>query len=158
MPPQFLFDYTQFDFDHPEYDQEGVRAVNPHRGDMEHINGVCLADQESGRIVAFKNVRADEFWVPGHIPGRPILPGVIMVEAAAQMCSFYMTKFSTWKGFIGFGGAEDIKFRQQVVPGQRLIILGQKVWERHSRFGCKCQGIVNGAIAFEATIIGANLA
>jgi 3-hydroxyacyl-[acyl-carrier-protein] dehydratase len=157
MPPQFLFDYTQFDFDHPKYDQEGIRAVNPHRGHMEHINGIVLADDTTGRICAFKDVHADEFWVPGHIPGRPILPGVIMIEAAAQMCSFYMGKFSAWKGFIGFGGAEEIKFRQQVVPGQRLIILGQKIWERHSRFGCKCQGVVNGSIAFEAVIIGTNL-
>jgi 3-hydroxyacyl-[acyl-carrier-protein] dehydratase len=157
MPPKFLVDFTQLNFDQPLYGPEQIRAVNPHRGDMEHLSGIVLCEAD-GRMVAFKDVRADEFWVPGHIPGRPILPGVIMIEAAAQMCSFHVSKFSTFgKGFIGFGGCEDVKFRQQVVPGQRLIIVGQKIWERHSRFGCKTQGIVDGQIAFEATIIGAQL-
>jgi 3-hydroxyacyl-[acyl-carrier-protein] dehydratase len=157
MPPKFIVDFAHLDFDHPLYGPEQIRALNPQRGDMEHINGIVLAEAD-GSMVAFKDVRADEFWVPGHIPGRPLLPGVIMIEAAAQMCAFHVAKFNTMgKGFVGFGGCEDVKFRQQVVPGQRLIILGQKIWERHSRFGCKTQGIVDGQIAFEATIIGAQL-
>ncbi len=158
MPPQLVFDISHLDLSKPPmWDIEAVRAVNPQRGDMEHINGVLWAKPEEGKIVSYKDVRADEFWVPGHIPGRPLLPGVIMIEAAAQMCSFYMRMFTKWTGFIGFGGAQDIKFRQQVLPGCRMIILGQKIWERHSRFGCKTQGIVNGNICFEAEIIGTAL-
>jgi len=157
MPPKLIYDISHLDLEKPKYDIEAVRAVNPQRGMMEHINGVIWAEPETGKIVAYKNVTSDEFWVAGHIPGRPLLPGVIMIEAAAQMCSFYMKMFSPWKGFIGFGGAQDIKFRQQVTPGCKMIILGQKIWERHSRFGCKTQGIVNGNIVFEAEIIGTAL-
>ena len=54
---------------------------------MEHLNGVNYYDH-NGKIVGYKDVREDEFWVEGHIPGRPLLPGVIMIEAAAQLASF----------------------------------------------------------------------
>lgn len=157
MPPQLILDISKYDLNKVKWDQEGIRATNPHRGAMEHINGVIEAEKETGVVIAYKDVRNDEFWVPGHIPGRPILPGVIMIEAAAQMCAFYMNKHSTWGGFIGFGGCEEVKFRQQVNPGVRMYILGLKIWERHARFGCKTQGLVNGNVVFEATIIGTSL-
>ena len=124
---------------------------------MEHINGIALADSSTGRVAAFKDVRADEFWVPGHIPGRPLLPGVLMIEAAAQLASFYTRTFVGWKGFIGFGGVEECKFRQQVAPGCRMYLLGQKLWERHHRIKCTVHGIVNGQMAFETSIVGTEM-
>ena len=74
------------------------------------------------------------------------MPGVLMIEAGAQLASFYTRKFVGWKGFIGFGGADEIRFRQPVVPGSRLYIVGQKMWERHHRIQCKIQGLVAGSI------------
>ena len=85
-------------------------------------------------------MRDDEFWVPGHIPGRPLLPGVLMIEAGAQLASFYTAKFVGWKGFIGFGGADDIRFRQPVTPGSRMYIVGQKIWQRHRRITARSRG------------------
>lgn len=157
MPPQFVFDIASIDLNRIAYDQEQIRAANPQRGDMEMLNGIIHADPEKGQILGFKDVRADEFWVPGHIPGRPLFPGVLMVEAAAQLASFYTRSFVGWKGFIGFGGVEETKFRQQVQPGVRLYLLGQKQWERHHRIRCLVQGIVNGQMAFETAIIGTEM-
>lgn len=154
MPPQLLFDISGIDLCKDLYDQAAIREMNPQRGDMEHLNGIVYADAEQARLIGYKDVRADEFWVGGHIPGRPLLPGVLMVEAGAQLASFYTRKFVGWKGFIGFGGVEDCKFRQQVSPGSRLYILGMKVWERHKRVCCKVQGMVEGSMVFEASIIG----
>jgi 3-hydroxyacyl-[acyl-carrier-protein] dehydratase len=154
MPPQLLYDISGIDLSRVVYDQEVIREANPQRGDMEHLNGIAYAEPELGRIIGYKDVREDEFWVPVHIPGRPLLPGVLMIEAGAQLASFYTRKFIGWKGFIGFGGAEDIRFRQPVSPGCRLYILGLKVQERHRRVCCKVQGLVNGSLVFEATIIG----
>ncbi len=155
MPPQLLYDISKIDLNQVLFDQEAIRRVNPQRGDMEQLNAVSFVDPEKGQIVGFKDVRTDEFWIDGHIPGNPLLPGVLMIEAGAQLASFYTRKYVGWEGFIGFGGAEAIRFRQPVRPGCRLHIVGLKIWERHHRIGCKIQGLVDGHTVFEATIIGA---
>ncbi len=157
MPPQLLFDLSGIDMNHIAFDQEAIRQANPQRGDMEQLNAIIYADGSLGRILGYKDTRADEFWVPGHIPGRPLMPGVLMIEAGAQLASFYTRKFVGWKGFIGFGGVEDCKFRMQVGPGVRMYLLGQKIWERHRRICCKIQGIVDGNLAFETGIIGTEM-
>ena len=157
MPPQLLFDISGIDLNAVRYDQEAIRAVNMQRGDMEHLNAIVYADPSLGRLAGYKDVRADEFWVPGHIPGRPLLPGVVMIEAAAQLASFYARMFNGWTGFVGFGGADEIRFRQSVTPGCRLHLLGQKIWERHGRLNCKIQGLVNGTQVFECGILGVQM-
>lgn len=157
MPPQLLFDIANLDLSRVIYDQQAIRGCNPQRGDMEHLNGIVYADPALGRIIGYKDVRADEFWVPGHIPGRPLLPGVIMIEAGAQLASFYSRIFEKWQGFIGFSGAEEVRFRIPVTPGCRLYVLGQKLWIRHRRFNCKIQGLVDGNLVFESGIIGTEM-
>lgn len=157
MPPKFIFDITGMDLNKILFDQAAIRECNPQRGHMEHLNAIVHADPAKGEIIGYKDVRPDEFWVEGHIPGRPLLPGVIMIEAGAQLASFYTRKFVGWKGFIGFGGVEDCKFRLPVSPGCRMHLLGLKLWERHRRIGCRIQGLVNGTLVFEAGIIGTEL-
>ena len=154
MPPQFLFDISAIDLTGVVFDQEAIRQYNPQRGHMEQLNGIVYADGPLGRLIGYKDVKADEFWVEGHIPGRPLYPGVMMIEAGAQLASFYTKKFLGWKGFLGFGGVDEVKFRTQVLPGVRMHLLGQKIWERHRRVNCRIQGVVNGTICFEATITG----
>ncbi len=154
MPPQLLFDISAAKLDAVVAGQDAIREINPQRGDMEHLNGINWFDHE-GRILGYKDVREDEFWVPGHIPGRPLLPGVIMIEAAAQVSSYYVKAVLKCDGFIGFGGVEKCKFRLPVLPGCRLYILAQQTGSRHRRFTSDIQGIVAGQLVFEATIIGA---
>ena len=154
MPPQFLFDLSSIDMDARLLDQEGVRECNPQRGDMEQLNGIIWADPSRDLILGFKDVKQDEFWVEGHIPGRPLFPGVLMIEAAAQLASLYTRKYVGWKGFIGFGGVSEVKFRATVSPGCRMLLLGHKLWERHKRIACDVQGVVNGNLVFEAQIMG----
>ena len=157
MPPTLLFDISKIDLNQVMFDQEAVRACNPQRGDMEQLNAIIWADGPSGRILGYKDIGTDEFWIPGHIPGRPLFPGVLMIEAAAQLASFYTRKFVGWKGFIGFGGADAIRFRQFVTPGCRLHLLAEKQWERHKRIECKVQGLVDGQMVFESKIVGAEM-
>jgi 3-hydroxyacyl-[acyl-carrier-protein] dehydratase len=155
MPPQLLFDIAAIDLNRILYDQEAIREANPQRGDMEMLHAIVHAEGKTGEIVGYKDIRDNEFWVPGHIPGRPLFPGVLMIEAGAQLASFYTKKIMGWEGFIGFGAVDGVKFRAPVTPGCRMYILGKKMWERHSRVGCKVQGIVNGNMVFEADITGA---
>ena len=157
MPPALVFDITNIDLNRILYTQEQVREANPQRGDMEMLNAVSFVRQEAGEIAGYKDVREDEFWVPGHIPGRPLFPGVLMVEAAAQLASFYTRNFIGWKNFIGFGGIEETKFRGMVVPPCRLYLLGKLQWERHRRIGCRVQGLVNGNLVFETGIVGTQM-
>jgi 3-hydroxyacyl-[acyl-carrier-protein] dehydratase len=124
---------------------------------MEMLNGIVYAAPELGRIVGYKDVREDEFWVPGHIPGRPLFPGVLMIESAAQLASFYTRTFVGWKGFIGFGGGRGHQVPHADPPGTRLYLIGQKLWERHHRIKCTVHGMVNGQLAFETGIIGSEM-
>lgn len=154
MPPQLLFDINGIDLNAVLADQEAIRRVNPQRGDMEQLNGIIWSNF-NGQVIGYKDVRPDEFWVAGHIPGRPLFPGVLMIEAAAQLASYYVKAVLKWEGFIGFGGVEKCKFRQQVLPGCRLYLLAEQGIARHRRFTSHVQGLVDGQLAFEMTIIGA---
>jgi 3-hydroxyacyl-[acyl-carrier-protein] dehydratase len=157
MPPQLLFDISSLDLTQIVCDQDEVRLYNPQRGAMEQLNGIVYADGPLGRIVGYKDIREDEFWVAGHIPGRPLYPGVLMIEAGAQIAGLFTRKFIGWKRFIGFGGVDEGKFRTQVTPPARMYLLAQKLWERHHRVCCAVQGVVDGTVCFECKIIGTEM-
>ncbi len=154
MAPQLLFDITGIDLNRVAFDADEIERINPHRGAMRLIDGICWMSEDKNRAVAFKDVRADEFWVPGHIPGRPLMPGVLMIEAAAQVASYLTVLRLPGLKFMGFVGLDDVKFRGQVVPGDRLYIIGEGTECRPRRSICKAQGLVNGNLVFEATITG----
>ena len=156
MAPQLLFDLSGIDLDHVDIDAGGIEAVNPHRGDMRMLDGIIWHDHagQTGYTLAFKDIRDDEFWAPGHIPGRPLFPGVLMIEAAAQLASFMIIHYGGQSGFIGFVGCDKVKFRGQVVPGDRLLLLGDPTEVKPRRSICQLQAVVNGDLVFEAKITG----
>jgi 3-hydroxyacyl-[acyl-carrier-protein] dehydratase len=157
MVPTTLFDLSGIDLNQVQFGVEEIERTNPHRGDMRMLDGIIwlpTPPEELDRGLAFKDVRADEFWVPGHIPGRPLLPGVLMVEAAAQLASFVYLRRGFAAKFVGFAGVDNVKFRGQVVPGDRLLVLGKAVEIRNRRFICDAQGLVNGTMVFEARVTG----
>ncbi len=153
MAPSLLFDISRIDLTQDLFGVKEIEKVNPHRGAMRLIDGIIYASDDLVHTLAYRDVKPDEFWVPGHIPGRPIFPGVLMVEAGAQLASFVcLTQLKT--RFMGFAGVEDVKFRGQVVPGNRLHILCEQTELRPRRCKCSVQGLVDGALVFEAKIIG----
>lgn len=159
MPPALLFDLSEIELSQePIFDRAGVEAVNPQRYEMQHLDGIIWYDKDKQQILGYKDVTDNEFWVRGHIPGRPLMPGVIMIEAAAQLASFFTKKIFEEKGFIGFAGIEGAKFRSVVEPGQRLYLLGQitryKKRARTTHVETKVQGIVCDTMVFEAIVAG----
>ena len=89
------------------------------------------------------------------------MPGVIMVEAAAQLSSFFMKQIYELEGFIGFAGIGSAKFRSVVEPGQRLFLLGHitkfKRRRNTTHVTTSVQGVVDGTMVFEAVISGMQL-
>lgn len=152
MAPPLLFDISALNPDELVYDVAGIEAINPHRGPMRQLDGVFY--EQDGRLAAVRDIRHDEFWVDGHIPGRPLFPGVLMIEAAAQLSSFYCLKRMADVQFMGFAGVDGVKFRGQVKPGDRLIVLVQEIEFRRRRCVCDSQGVVDGTLVFEARITG----
>jgi 3-hydroxyacyl-[acyl-carrier-protein] dehydratase len=154
MPPKLIKDLGQVDLEHVEATLEDIRRFNPQRFEMEQLSAISYFDADEQVVIGYKDVSEDEFWVRGHIPGRPLMPGVIMCEAAAQLCSYYFKRVTSTDQFLGFGGMQDVKFRGQVVPGSRLVLLARNTDLRSRRATFDCQGVVDGKLVFEAVIIG----
>ena len=157
MPPALLFDYTKMDLNKVEFDRQEIGKVNPQAYEMAQLDGIIWHDLQAMMCLGFKDVTEKEFWIRGHIPQRPIMPGVIMVESAAQLCSFFMRRIYGLTGFIGFSGIDETKFRETVVPGNRLYLLGHIHKVRSRQFSAKVQGAVNNKLAFETIISGMNV-
>ena len=154
MPPKQLVDLSQIDLSQVEDDIEGIRKCNRQRHEMEMLSGIIKHDAANGYVIGFKDTSQADFWVRGHIPGRPLMPGVLICECAAQCCSYYYDRTAQKDRFLGFAGLDGVKFRGQVVPGDRLIMVA-KVREMSSRISSfDCQGFVNGRMVFEGTIQG----
>ena len=154
MPPAFLVDFASIDMNTVEFDRDAIAEVNPQSYEMSQLDAIVWHDLPKMLCVGYKDVTNSEFWIRGHIPGRPIMPGVIMVEAAAQLCSFFMKRIYGLTGFIGFSGIDSTKFRDTVVPGQRLYLLGHIHKVRSRQFSAEVQGVVDDKIVFDTVISG----
>jgi len=156
MPPELYLDPSGLDLNHVVADQEAIRAVLPQRYEMEQLTAIVYIDPKQQIIAGYKDVRADEFWVRGHVPGAPLLPGVLMCEAAAQLCSFYISKYAPFvvEGFVGFGGLETVRFRAPVRPGDRLVLIGKASRLRRRQCIFNVQGFVGRTMVFQAQVWG----
>ena len=155
MPPPLLFDLSQIDLRRqPVFDKEAIGKVNPQRFEMQQLDGILWYDKKKLLILGYKDVTEEEFWVRGHIPDRPLMPGVIMVEAAAQLSSFFVKQIYELEGFIGFAGIDSAKFRSTIEPGKRLYLLGHLTKFKRRKYTCSVQGIVDDVMVFETAVSG----
>jgi len=158
MPPPLLFDLSQIDLKgKPLFNREAICKMNPQRFEMQQLDGILWYDKEKYLILGYKDVTENEFWVRGHIPGRPLMPAVIMIEAAAQLSSFFVKQVYEVEGFIGFASIDSAKFRATVEPGTRLYLLGHITKLKSRKFTCSVQGVVEDMMVFETVVSGLNV-
>ena len=156
MRQETLIDLSLFDVDQPIADLEEIRKYNPQRHEMEQLTAVLYEDLENHCCAAVKDLTDSEFWVRGHMPGMPLMPGVVMLEAVAQLSSYFTQKHDLLGSeMVGFGGLDSVRFRGVVSPGDRLILLVKMVKTRRGRMiVADFQGIVGDTVVLEGTLRG----
>lgn len=154
MPPPFLFPLDGVDPSSAVLDYTRIYEMLPHRHEFALLDAVVFVNDDKSRIVTRRDLTLDDWWVRGHVPGRPIFPGVLLLEMAGQTMAVLAKLRGYYDGFIGYGGVDECKFREAVVPPCRVLILGTSEEIRSRRIMSRAQGVVNGRVVFEARVTG----
>ena len=131
-----------------------IMNILPHRYPFLLVDKIV--EMEVGKsIVGIKNVSINEPFFPGHFPGHPVMPGVLQVEAMAQVASILMMKITKSSSRIGyFISADDVKFRKPVFPGDTLFIHAELTKSRGNRLAkAMCRCVVNDAVVSEGELM-----
>lgn len=152
--PKPLVDLSRIDLGERMLSRCDLDHWIPHRGAMALLDAVIWHDSGFSQGVAIKHVQLDEFWSQGHFPGRPMMPGVLMIEAGAQLASLLFRGRRNDDSIAGFTRIDNAVFRGQVLPGQDLILLAREVKYQPKRFISDIQGLTGDKLAFEARITG----
>jgi UDP-3-O-[3-hydroxymyristoyl] N-acetylglucosamine deacetylase/3-hydroxyacyl-[acyl-carrier-protein] dehydratase len=137
----------------PVLDIDEVMKVLPHRYPFLMVDRIVEFDGLM-KAIGVKNVTINEPYFQGHFPGHPVMPGVLQVEAMAQVASIIMMRKTENAGKIGyFMSADEVKFRKPVVPGDTLFIHAELTRARKNMGSATCQCIVNGTIVSEAKLL-----
>ena len=128
---ELLIDLDSIDLTTTIADLEEIRSYNPQRFEMEQLSGVLYENAEEGVAVAYKDITDDDFWTRGHMPNMPLMPGVMMLEACAQACSFFCQKNDMLGAdMLGFGGLDEVRPRQRLRPGAGAQLLLVELHQR----------------------------
>lgn len=136
---------------------EEIQRILPHRFPFLLVDRI-LSLEVGKRIVGLKNVTVNEPFFQGHFPGRPIMPGVLIVEAMAQVggiLALLSTPENLGNPFVLLMGMDKVRFRKPVVPGDQLVVevetlrSGKKFWKMQAK------ALVNQAVVCEGEVIAA---
>ena len=150
-----ILEHSAYDLNHVVADIEEIRRYNPQRYEMEQLTAICHEDLQEQICVGYKDLTEDDFWVRGHMPGMPLMPGVVMCEAAAQVAAYYSRKAKLMDAeLVGYGGLEEVRFRGVVRPGDRFVIVARLLKVRRQMLTCEFQCFVDQNLVCEGVLKG----
>ncbi|ELR99231.1 3-hydroxyacyl-ACP dehydratase FabZ [Gloeocapsa sp. PCC 73106] len=138
---------------------EEIQKSLPHRYPFALVDRI-IEYVPGEKAVGLKNVSINEEYFQGHIPGRPLMPGVLMIEAMAQVGGIVLVKMPGMENkFFGFAGIEKVRFRLPVVPGDQLIMTVELLSLKRNRIAkMQGEGRVDGKLAVQGEMLFAVLA
>lgn len=136
------------------YTAQEIHQLLPHRYPFALVDRI-IEYSPGKKAVGIKNVTFNEPYFPGHIPGRPIMPGVMMVEAMAQVGGTILTQMPGMKGkFFAFAGIDKVRFRRPVIPGDQLIMTVELLSFKRGRVAkMQGSGLVEDRLAVEGEML-----
>jgi UDP-3-O-[3-hydroxymyristoyl] N-acetylglucosamine deacetylase/3-hydroxyacyl-[acyl-carrier-protein] dehydratase len=136
------------------FDSEEIMKILPHRYPFLMVDRIIGFEGET-KCIGMKSVTINEPFFQGHFPGHPVMPGVMQVEAMAQVASLLLFKLAKASGRIGyFMSADDVKFRKPVFPGDTMFIHAELTKHRGERLAkAKCHCVVNDAVVSEGELM-----
>ena len=134
-------------------DVKQIQEILPHRYPFLLVDRI-LELEEGRRAVGIKNVTINEPYFQGHFPGHPVMPGVLIIEAMAQVGAVAVLKLPEFAGKIAlFAGIDKARFRRQVLPGDQLRIVAEIIKLRGNIGKAKAMAYVDGELAAEAELM-----
>src|SRR5712672_3418774 len=136
------------------FDTDQVMQILPHRFPFLMVDRIISFETET-KCVGIKTVTINEPFFQGHFPGHPVMPGVMQVEAMAQVASILLFKLAKTTSRIGyFMSADGVKFRKPVLPGDTIFIHAELTKSRGERLAkAKCHCVVNDAVVSEGELM-----
>jgi len=136
-------------------DSDEIMRILPHRYPFLMVDRIVSFDENGTKCVGVKSVTINEPFFQGHFPGHPVMPGVMQIEAMAQVASLLLFKLAKTSSRIGyFMSADSVKFRKPVMPGDTIFIHAELTKARGERLAkAKCHCVVNDAIVSEGELM-----
>lgn len=153
---KLIVDISKYDLNKVALDKNTIKSIMPQRFEFEQLDAITYYDANEGIIIGKRALLHNEFWVKGHIPGNPIFPGVMILEALAQIaCLLYKLVVSEVKDkFVVFAGIDNVKFRGFAKPGDNLILTARKILLSPRACKAHTQAIINSNVITEADVFG----